>query len=288
MTSNSEINNTINKIQNEDDPIKVFIKGTNNISSKQSLLILPIIKYFNDPINLNYLIQILNGETFGTNKQESNSPISLRLIDWFVTNYCKKKNIMYNLNNYKNKSVNNASGTSPDNFDNYFFVHDNYKSQLKECSKKHFDPFCRRNRIRFYYEPHKYFITTVGQLNFFKWALENHVIDFIRDHLADIEQDMNQGMAQTIAIKPDKNTEKLTKKKQPNATSINTNTSSNTTIVSNNSNVTINSVQTILSELMPKTKTHKKNTTRQKRKELSSSANKSFTNHSIPSILTFD
>lgn len=33
--------------------------------------------------------------------------------------------------------------------------------------------------------------TTIGQLNFFKWALENGVVDYIRDHYAAIERDMN-------------------------------------------------------------------------------------------------
>jgi hypothetical protein len=83
------------------------------------------------------------------------------------------------------------SGILEDAFENYFFVHENYKSQLKECSKHNFDPFCRLARIKFYYKPTAYFLTTVGQLNFFKWALKNHVIDYIRDNLADIESDMN-------------------------------------------------------------------------------------------------
>ena len=167
----------------------------NTISSKQSLLIIPIVKFFNIPDNLLYLIRVLNSEVFGTKSQTSGSPISLRLIDWFVTNYCKKNNTMYNIADYKNKKRENTSnGTdvaTTNSFDNYFFVHDNYKSQLKECSKKHFDPFCRRNRVRFYYKPNAYFKTTVGQLNFFKWALEHHVIDYIRENLDAIEKDMN-------------------------------------------------------------------------------------------------
>ena len=74
---------------------------------------------------------------------------------------------------------------------NFIIVHNNYKGQLKAYSKRNFDPFCRRNRIRFYYEDNKYFITTVGQMNFFKWAMENHIIEYIRDHLKVIEDDMN-------------------------------------------------------------------------------------------------
>jgi hypothetical protein len=33
--------------------------------------------------------------------------------------------------------------------------------------------------------------TTIGQLNFFKWAIENKIVDFIETNYADIEDDMN-------------------------------------------------------------------------------------------------
>jgi hypothetical protein len=311
------------------DVDSVYIKGANNISSKQSLLIIPIIKFFNNHKNLLYLIQILNGETFGNPNQTSHSPISLRLIDWFVTNYCKKKNVMYNIADYRQNSntkinidsVNNnnhnyhnynynynslpaqlgeTKSTSGNSFDNYFFVHDNYKSQLKECSKKHFDPFCRRNRIRFYYKPNAYFLTTVGQLNFFKWAIENNVIDYIKDYLADIEKDMNDSLvisnttSITSIVNNNNKNEKQTRKRtlsssnsinqKDNNNNINNN---NETHSNNNSNTNIPVINPFLAELIPKTKSHKKTSCRQKRKELSIS-NKSFTKYSIPTVLTFD
>ena len=58
-------------------------------------------------------------------------------------------------------------------------------------SKKQFDPFCRRERIKFYYGKDQYIVTTVGQLNFFKWALENNIIEYIKNNYANIEYDMN-------------------------------------------------------------------------------------------------
>jgi hypothetical protein len=33
--------------------------------------------------------------------------------------------------------------------------------------------------------------TTIGQLNFFKWALENNILKFIEEHRREIEEDMN-------------------------------------------------------------------------------------------------
>ena len=162
-----------------EDKVNIVIKSCKNISSKQSLLIIPITKFFSNRNMLNKIITILKGES-----------ISLRLIDWFVTNYCKNFNILYNLNDFKEKQPDKTQ-EELQSFDNFIIVHNNYKGQLKAYSKRNFDPFCRRNRIRFYYEDNKYFITTVGQLNFFKWALENHIVDYIDKHIKSIDSDMN-------------------------------------------------------------------------------------------------
>ena len=189
---------------------------------------------------------------------------------------------MYNIADYKNKKRENTSnGTdvaTTNSFDNYFFVHDNYKSQLKECSKKHFDPFCRRNRVRFYYKPNAYFKTTVGQLNFFKWALEHHVIDYIRENLDAIEKDMNDCIVIAPASSEQRKLEKNTRKR----------TTSESASVNTVAKINTPPVNPIIAELAPKTKSQKKTSSRQKRKELSSSANKSFTKYSIPTTITFN
>ena len=104
---------------------------------------------------------------------EGTSEISLRLIDWFVTNYAKQHNISYVLNSQE------------------FLVYTNYKSQLKAYSKKLFDPFCRRERIMFQISGQPMFQTTVGKLNFFRWALEKGVLDYIKMNMAKIESAMN-------------------------------------------------------------------------------------------------
>lgn len=96
--------------------------------------------------------------------------------------------------------------STTNNFDDYFLVHDNYKCQLKEYNKKNFDPFCRWTRIRMYYDGTKFFYTTVAQLNFFKWAIENYVLDYILDNLVMIEKAMND---YERAIKKEKKIRKL-------------------------------------------------------------------------------
>ena len=72
-------------------------------------------------------------------------------------------------------------------------VFQSYKSQLRAYSKKRFDPFCRRNRI--HYNCHGEILdTTIGQLNFFKWAISNLIIDYIKLHKDNIEMDMNKSL----------------------------------------------------------------------------------------------
>lgn len=107
------------------------------------------------------------------NLLEGTSEISLRLIDWFVTNYSKQHNISYILLGQE------------------FLVYTNYKSQLKAYSKKLFDPFCRRERIMFQIQGFPMFQTTVGKLNFFRWAIEKGVLDYIKLNLPKIEAAMN-------------------------------------------------------------------------------------------------
>jgi hypothetical protein len=114
--------------------------------------------------------------------------VSLRSIDWFITNYSKKNNIYYLLHRdilgHPTDEVNSACTYS-------FNVHQSYKSQLKAYSKKSFDPFCRRDRIPFILDSGETFDTTIGQLNFFRWAITNNVIDYIVEHKKVIEDDMN-------------------------------------------------------------------------------------------------
>lgn len=140
------------------------MKETNN----KELLLLSLSKFYSS--NLDKLEEILPIIC-------KSSKISLRLIDWFVTNYCKKHNIVF-----VRKKNNNAY--------EYFNVYSNYRSQLKAFKKIQFDPFRRRERIDFYYASNKYIETTIGQLNFFRWFVENDLLNYIKEHNDAIEDDM--------------------------------------------------------------------------------------------------
>lgn len=120
--------------------------------------------FYNNKTNINKILPIIT--------PTSNTNISLRLIDWFVTNYSKKNNTVI-----KKKDV-------------YFNVYLSYRSQLKAYSKQLFDSFRRRDRITFYYDMGKSIETTIGQLNMFRWILQNDILDYITSNLQDIENDM--------------------------------------------------------------------------------------------------
>jgi hypothetical protein len=107
---------------------------------------------------------------------QGTSEISLRVIDWFVTNYAKTHTTNYILNGQE------------------FLVYRDYKSQLKAYSKKLFDPFCRRERIYFQVPNHPSFLTTVAKLNFFRWAIEKNILTYIKLHQQEIEKEMNASM----------------------------------------------------------------------------------------------
>jgi len=119
--------------------------------------------------------------------------ISLRSIDWFITNYSKKYNTYYIIyENSESKIPSFESGSN--NYRSNMNVFHSYKSQLKAYSKKKFDPFCRRDRLSFKLDDEYSVETTIGQLNFFKWAISNLVLEYIELNKDDIENDMNNSL----------------------------------------------------------------------------------------------
>lgn len=136
-----------------------------NYSTQNDLLLTNLLEFYKLNNNMDRMLNIINGE----------SKISLRIIDWFATNYAKKYYTVYQLQNTTNR----------------FKVYNDYKLKLKAYSKKRFDPFCRWERISVPYKMDSHIQTTIGQLNFFKWAIENYVIDYIEQNYSSIEKDMN-------------------------------------------------------------------------------------------------
>lgn len=110
------------------------------------------------------IIQIIDGE----------HAISLRFLDWFVTRYCYLYKLSINVANLYNKEQN-------------FSINISYKAQLKSFKKRYFDPFRRKKKFIFQHEKHNLnILTTLGQLNFFRWALSYDIIKYAENNYKNI------------------------------------------------------------------------------------------------------
>jgi hypothetical protein len=127
------------------------------IQSQEQWVLHRLEKFYAVQENLQKVQTVLSGQ----------SVLSLRLIDWFVTNYAKMHNVSF---------VHQGK---------YQTVYLSYKSHLKAYSKKMFDPFCRCRRIKF-----AGMDTTVGQLNFFQWIISDGILDHMYAHREEIHKDM--------------------------------------------------------------------------------------------------
>ena len=146
-------------------------------STQDDLLLNNLMHFYENPENMKTIQTIVNGE----------SKVSLRIIDWFVTNYAKKYFTVYMIP-AKNRCSTVINGE--ENMERFKVFH-NYKLELKAYSKVRFDPFSRRERITIPYTNDTCLQTTIGQLNFFKWAIENQVLEYIENNYDEIELDMN-------------------------------------------------------------------------------------------------
>ena len=171
---------------------KVFNLMSEGYSTQNDLILNRLLNFYNKDNfkNLNRILPIINGE----------SPISLRIIDWFVTNYSKKYFTQYNV-------VKNSAAHS-------FKVHREYKLKLRSYKKKRFDPFCRWERIIIPYQNNTKIQTTIGQLNFFEWCLKNKIIEYIESNVNEIEKDMNKRNSLSKPKKSTGQTANKTRKKR--------------------------------------------------------------------------
>ena len=223
------------------------IVGGSGYTTQNTLLLANLLKFYEQNGNLDIMLQIINGH----------SKISLRIIDWFATNYAKKYFTVYAINNEYSKGSRR------------FKVYVDYKLKLKAYSKKRFDPLCRWDRITIPYKNGTYIQTTIGQLNFFKWAIENDIVQYIEQHYGTIEDDMNAR----------------------NSTSKRSSSSSNSSTASSLSSISSTSSSgedlDIANEVKSEIKSEK-NKTRKKREELSVSAIKSIKTENVEVVVSFE
>ncbi len=144
---------------------------SNTLLSKEEVLLDSLHEFYKNKNNIEKILPIVTGT----------SEISLRVLDYFVTNYAKYNDIKF-------RKKNNVT----------YNVYQDYKNKLKSYNKRFFDPFCRinkknsTNKIAFKYDHDKYIVTTIGQLNFFRWAIRNKIIDYVVDDHGNINKEMNK------------------------------------------------------------------------------------------------
>lgn len=144
-----------------------------NIESKSDLLLKTLKIYFTEE-RFKSVLPIITG----------NSKISLRVIDWFVTNYSKKNQIVYKI--------------TENNEESYINIHNHYRSQLNAYGKKYIDPFCRgKERILFKVSESQCVMSNLSQINFFKWAVQYKVLDYIEKNYTAIVKDMTETINNT-------------------------------------------------------------------------------------------
>jgi hypothetical protein len=220
-------------------------------NTQNDLLLHKVLRFYNENNgkNMEKMLSVINGTT----------NISLRIMDWFVTNYSKKHYTVYELED---------SGTPAKRFKVYV----DYKLKLRAYSKKRFDPFCRWDRINV---PHKngttYIQTTLGQLNFFKWAIENQVLRYIHENYSVIETDMN--------IR-NNTSRKMAKSHQTSSATVDGCEIKLTTATGSDAAAAANDTEE--SSTVDKVKQRKK------REELSSSATKGIKKEFVDIVITFD
>lgn len=207
-----------NEEVNDIDPVKFF-------SVKELCYYKMIEKFFKQcpEENISKMIDIIEGK----------SNISLRILDWFVTKYSKKRI---------------DCGASKDT--EIFDVRISYKSQLKSYKKRYFDPFRRRKKFIYHFDGKIYgeksINTTLGQLNFFKWAFVNNIIVYVEKNLKQISKEMNQSNKEDKKKKKIKENEKMSddekKVKKINKNKSKTKKSSSDT--ESTGNVKINAIKT--------------------------------------------
>jgi hypothetical protein len=157
------------------------------IECKPELVISSLQRFYAHHPEITKVLTYLNGE----------APLSLRIIDWFVTKCSRKNFIRYPLNGQE------------------FLVYLSYKGQLKAYSKQYFDPNCRRERIMFTIPNHEQFMTTIGKLNFFRWALESKILDYMESHEEEIRAGYNAYLKETMAVQKRNKSDSSTEDVEP-------------------------------------------------------------------------
>jgi len=147
--------------------------------------------FFSVEYNFDILKEFINSRKPRTNK------LSFGLLDWFNVNYSKEYGVEYALTKLGRKRS--------------IYVWQSYNAALDGYGKELFDPFARgksKGAITLTNEKSESVTTTLRQLNYFRWAIETGVIDYVKEHIDEIYKDFvtrsNRGVKKDKGAKKQK------------------------------------------------------------------------------------
>lgn len=122
-----------------------------------------LVRFYSQDNNLEKLLSVV--------RQQRNTHISLRLIDYFVVTYVKEVPVIYQVGD---QSVD---------------VYKSYRANQERFKKRCFDPFARGTVSEWVIHGEK-LKSNARQLCFMRWAIENGVLDYIRENMSAISEAM--------------------------------------------------------------------------------------------------
>jgi len=177
------------------------------LTSQEVLLLKSLDEFYENEEYFNLLVEIIDGT----------GDISRRTFEYFVTNYAMRYNVSYDLFDKGSKYK--------------FVIHGSYKDQLKAHRKRYFDPFGRGDRIPFF-SKNNCIITTIGQLNFYRWFFSKKIYNYCCDNYKTIQKELftNKNIKVKKFVKKEKKVFQPIKK-QVNYLKVEYNTNSNNDII---------------------------------------------------------
>ena len=141
-----------------------FRTGGAKLSGKERTLLHLLRKAYTPSLAKEVLLPLIDGQ----------SPVSLRALDWCVTNWSKARNVVCH-SQFAGMETN---------------IHHSYRDMLSHWKRRLFDPFRRRSRLRLLVGGEEY-ETTLGQANFALWIFQSGTYAYVLGHISEIEANMN-------------------------------------------------------------------------------------------------
>lgn len=159
----------------------IFCPTIESLSKSDEVLLESVLESYNlDPIYITKFLNIVKRK----------NGMSLRVIDWLVTNYSKVHSITIGID-----------GIPRD-------LNRDYQKNLNAYNKKNLDPFARRNKIILVIKhpdgSEERRSSTVGQLNFFRWFCKNNLDVYLNREKRNIDEHMRSSESRRRKNKTEK------------------------------------------------------------------------------------